>query len=165
MKAAPEGATGDPAVIAVRADQPAVGVGEVVNVTLTLEPGAAPSGLVGVFLQFDAQRLRYVAGHVDRDVFTSELFTGAPQEVAPGLLAFSAGSDAGVAGGPVAFASLAFETIAAGDAALTLSGDYPAVTQVQDLAFINVPTQRIGDTIAIMDLNDTSSAVRDFMLY
>lgn len=94
-------------------------VGELVAVELVLDAGETAVRVGGVFLAFDTDRLRAVGGSTNTTIWNDSFLTTQPREMEPGILSFSFGVVDGIVGDGIRIATLAFEPIASGDAALT----------------------------------------------
>lgn len=114
----PSGSAAEVVVSIFPAEQQAR-IGELVAVELVLDAGETAVRVGGVFLAFDAERLRAVGGATNTAIWNDSFLTTQPREMEPGILSFSFGVVDGIVGDGIRIATLAFEPIATGDAALT----------------------------------------------
>jgi hypothetical protein len=93
-------------------------VGKTLEIPVEVDAGKSTLWLAGTFIHYDPTILEFVQGEPGK-LFAKGLFTGAPQVVSPGVIAFSSGSDAGLSGSTL-LAHLSFRCLASGETVLTV---------------------------------------------
>jgi hypothetical protein len=112
--------------------------------------GALSTGsIVGVFLQFDADRVVFVGGEVNRTDFDDGFVTSNPTAAEPGILSFSAGSTKTITQNDLLVASLTFRGDVSGETGLVFLETPPRVSEVYDSNFDPIPTALAGTTLTV----------------
>ncbi len=105
--------------------------------------------LIRSFLHFDSARLRFLYGSINSEVFNHAMYSSPPRLQAPGVVSFSAGALAPVAGDALV-ATLRFQALAEGISDLEFLNEPPTQTSVQREGFLDLPFTTQDGTVTIL---------------
>ena len=136
-----------------------VNVGDPVSVEIRLNTNGQSVCQGGAFLQFDAQRVSFVSGVNNTDVWNGGFFDVEPAETEPGIISLNVGATPAVSGADTLVSTLNFTATNSGSAALTLLFN-PGREETQFFASncsAKLTTYRSDGSVTIQGLAQTPS--------
>lgn len=130
-----------------------VAAGNTVAVQVRVDTNGLPVGNGGLFLKYDRTRLAFESGTNDTTIWNNGLATGLPDEIRPGVLAWSVGATGPVTAQDVPVSTLTFRAKSSlGDARLEwMNTAGTSETSFADLEFTQFPTTLTDATVTVVE--------------